>query len=237
MAITFLHKRVAEKGFSLLEMSIVVVIIGFTISMGVVTFNQYSKLSKAELTRSRMEVIIKALDDYADKYDRLPCPADGSLTFRDNEFGLGLKVGVTDVCANFNYDTSDTYVGAVPVNTLNIYPTFALDGWGNRFSYVVKHATVVSGSFTVLASSYITLTNYIGASPYNGVVVAVISHGENGLGAWKGSGVAKNTSSANAKEILNSTASSAFVASLPYPGFDDIVYFLTKPQITNNDFE
>ncbi len=231
MAITFLHKRVKNQGFSLLEMSIVIIIIGFTIGMGIVTFNQYSRFSKAELTRSRMDVILKAIDDFADKYERLPCPADGGLKLNDENFGLGLLTGKG--CERVNYNFGDSYGGIVPVNSLNIYPSFALDGWGNRFTYTVSNKAIESNGVSN-PDANIVLTNYEGGG-INNVIVVVTSHGENGFNAWRGSGGSQNPESSNDKE--NDNRGNRHVTSLPIGEFDDIVYFLTRPQILNNDFE
>ncbi|MDX1950045.1 MAG: type II secretion system protein [Rickettsiales bacterium] len=229
-------KKTKNKGFSLLEMSIVVAIIGTTIGFGILSFNQYSRYSKTELTKERMKVILKAINDYADKFNSLPCPANGEQAFNHASFGVGsISVGA---CTNHNALADNTYFGIVPVNTLNIYPSYALDGWGNRFSYAVKNTALVSGGVTNVASQ-INLKNYGDSTTFNNVVVIVISHGENGFGAWKGNGGStKNPTSANAREARNSSVSAdGFHTSLPIVGFDDIIYFLTSIQITDEAFE
>ncbi len=233
----FTSEKKYSAGFSLLEMSMVVAIIGMTIGLGILSFNQYSRLSKAELTRGRLNIILKAIDDYYDKFQKLPCPASGTVGFSANTFGLAIKDGVTDNCTSQDSLVDDTYVGVVPVNSLNIYPTYALDGWGNRFKYAVKVDGVTTGGAT-LPTSALTIKNYNGGSSYSEIVVLVMSHGENGFGAWKGPGGSKIADGSNTQENYNSNISAdGFRVSIPQPGFDDIVYFLTGEQITSDDFE
>lgn len=226
-----------SEGFSLLEMSMVVAIIGMTIGLGILSFNQYSRLSKAELSRDRLKIILKAIDDYYDKFNKLPCPASGTVGFAADTFGVATKNGGTDDCTSHDSFIDDTYVGVVPVNSLNIYPTYALDGWGNRFKYAVKADGVTAGGAS-LGTSALVVKNYNGGSSYSGIVVLVMSHGENGFGAWKGPGGSKIADGSNTQENYNSNISTdGFRVSIPQPGFDDIVYFLTGEQITNDEFE
>ncbi len=222
-------------GFSLLEMSIVIAIVGMTIGLGILSFNQFSRASKTELTKERMKVILRAINDYADKFNRLPCPANGTQAFDDSLYGVGSISA--DVCTNHNSLVADTYFGMVPVNTLNIFPSYAVDGWGNRFSYAVKVTGVASGGVSD-TNSQINLKNYADDVRFYNVVVLIISHGENGFGAWKGNGGSKNATSVNGREARNSNVSvDGFHTSLPLVGFDDIVYFLTNIQITDESFE
>ncbi len=224
-----------NKGFTLIEMAMVLVIVGVALGSGLMVFNQYTILSKIDETKARLAEVLEAIDDYVDKYGMLPCPADPTLTFSNASFGV----------ANCSYagalksaDVSNKVViGMLPTSTLNIYPSLALDSYGNRISYIVRE-DATTGSGINAASIDLPLSNYSGSSSYSGVVVIVISHGLNGYGGWIGaSGTRINATGGNAQEDENATAGGVFYASANLLLYDDIVYFRTKSQLTDDDFE
>lgn len=70
-----------EKGFSLIELSIVLIIVGLLMSAGVGIMNSVSKTSKIAKEKANMGIIKNSLIAYAFSHGRLPCPdtnGDGS---------------------------------------------------------------------------------------------------------------------------------------------------------------
>ena len=222
-------------GFSLIELALVLTIAGFSIGAGLVVFNEYARISKISNTKLKLQEILYAIDDYADKFNRLPCPADGTDKFGDPNFGVSIRGAAS--CTNVNGSTGVT-MGMVPVSTLNLYPTFGLDAWNRRISYVVHAASVDDDGMDSTAND-LDLENYDGSSNYNDVVVVLISHGENGFGAYNGRGGAKSAVpiGTNAAEVLNTQVTGAFRASVSVASFDDVVYFWTRDQITDDSME
>lgn len=223
------------KGFTLIEMGIVLAIIGVALGSGLTIFNRYMKLSKVKETKQKMAVILQSIDDYVDKHSIIPCPADPSLKFSNPDFGVA---NCDYVGALKSSDSSNKVViGMLPNATLDIYPTLTIDGWGNRMSYIIRED---AGDTDGINASGIGLPiyNYSGTSAYTNVAVAIISHGENGFGGWGGaSGSRLNSTGGNDKEDENATADGIFHASAPIAGYDDIVFFRTTEQLTDENFE
>lgn len=77
----------SEGGFSLLELSIVLIIIGLvvgvSVDMGLYTF----EVVKEVANNHKLNVIEQALQSYRLTNERLPCPADGSLAPTDANYG------------------------------------------------------------------------------------------------------------------------------------------------------
>lgn len=70
-----------EKGFSLIELSIVLVIVGLLMSAGVSIMNSVSKTSKIAKEKANITIIKNSLISFAFSHGRLPCPdtnGDGS---------------------------------------------------------------------------------------------------------------------------------------------------------------
>jgi len=223
-----------NSGFTLLEMSIVLAIIAVCLGSGILLFNEYIKTSKIEETKTKMQEILKSIKHYVDKYERLPCPAPPTAKISAASFGIE-NCSSADIIESPDV-SNKVKMGAVPISTLNLFPTLALDGYGNRITYIVReNATATAG----INSTDIDLevTNYAGGSLYSDVVVILISHGENGYGAWNGASGVRLAVSGTDQEQKNTDPDTAFYISAPVARYDDIVYFRTKTQLTDEDFE
>jgi prepilin-type N-terminal cleavage/methylation domain-containing protein len=236
-----MHKHKHLLGFTLLEMSIVLMIVSVIIGGGLLIFNKYSAKSKVVETEEKIKIILSAIKQYALKYNRLPCPtvnvSSQAVPLGHFDFGMENTTGtpVTGCTGGF-------YHGTVPVHTLHLYPTLANDAWDRRFKYVVRRNYVVTNGLTTNASpDDILLYNGVNTRLYPDVVVAIISHGENGLGSFSGrGGAASATTGATATEIANANnaINGDAVALYAYPpagGYDDVVGFWTFDQIKNAD--
>ena len=73
-------QRVREGGgFTLLEMSIVMVIIAVVVGGGMTIFSASLQKRQAQETQFKIKTIQKALLDYRMAYNRIPCPSDVTL--------------------------------------------------------------------------------------------------------------------------------------------------------------
>lgn len=230
------------RGFSLVEVAIVVTIIGISLGAGMTVVSEYSKLSKITQTKIRIQEIMDAINDYADKHGYLPCPADATIKFGNPNYGVG---GGTNsaTCSSANLrggGTADspTVIGMVPTRELNLYPTAALDGWGRRITYMVRE-NIVNTTGLLATNINLDLRNFEGTSTYSDVAVVVLSHGANGYGAYLGRGGSTRISP-NAgidQEDRNNEVTDHFHASVSVAGFDDILSFWTKGQIIDENME
>ena len=219
-------------GFSLIELSVVLVLLTIVLGLGLGALNAQLQSGNASVTRKRLELIREALIAHLGAAKRLPC-ADDPTTGGVN--------GVENCPATF---------GVLPYATLGLARETAEDGWGNLFSYAVyadaapscpnpgggpgrdwKNAACFgegkSGGFTVNDGT-------VGAPTAltTSAIAVIVSHGPNGLGAWTREAT-RNASPVGCEEAHNSlqaAASCTLAASTFYRGeradVDDQVAYL-----------
>ena len=221
-------------GFSLVEMTIVLVIIGPLLATVISAGAAAIEAQRIASTKERLQFIIDTVDDYVRVYGYLPCPADPTDATTDANFGLGTGTN-TGTCTAGNieeYTTDGTVRGMVPVTTLGIPEILSLDGWGRRFSYVVDEDVTDLAGYGVDTPDII-VENASGTDYTTSAAVMVLSHGPNGYGAWTGKGIALGTTGAGTPELenTNSTTDSEYVDVYPTSTFDDIVLYKSVWQL------
>lgn len=193
-----------RRGFTLLELSIVLVIVALLVGAGVSMGGNAIKNAERIKTQERLATIKAALEQYAKINDKLPVPADRSFTPMANPATFG--VGVRPFAANFPglvERNTTVYIGGVPVRDLGLPDAYAADAWGNKFTYSVSigqvnnYATTdaalrvfnrpSSGSFDVVTS--MTDRTIVPSTPGAitsewGASFVVVSHGPDGRGAF-----------------------------------------------------
>jgi len=135
-------KQVA-RGFTLIEMAIVLVIIGLVIKAGIGVVGPMRDRDKAETTARNMALVEKALAVYIIQHGCLPCPANGlgagtgiARDQVDGDYGAGIQC-TDEACIVAN--------AAVPWRTIQLAEENAVDGWGNRIRYGVASGTRCDG--------------------------------------------------------------------------------------------
>ena len=231
-------------GFSLLEMSVVLVIAGMMVGMVAQTQKATQPKNCNVIGRAQLTSIQAAIEKYAIQNQRYPKPAARNNSVSDSQ--VGNEVATGNGLDFTGSGATKIWYGALPFKTLGLPSSFGADCWGNKFSYVVSdELTSFQGSPAV--------SPFVG-STYNGHIViksgpgtllsnaayAVISHGENG--ATNGA-VARNYSGASTKWCTGSGTSydkdnclvTGVVYAAPYNNgkdaatnpkfFDDLVIF------------
>lgn len=133
------------KGFTLVELAIVLGIVALLLTGLVVSVSAQLDLQKLSETRGTMDNVREALLGFAAANGRLPCPASAASNGQES-FASGGSTS-NGLCSNF-------YNGFVPAAALGLTPTdgngFLLDGWGNRIRYAVDNSTIngVTNPFT-----------------------------------------------------------------------------------------
>ena len=183
----------ANRGFSLVELSVVVLIIGIIMTMGIGAWTANLENQAHSATAQRQAAIKEALTGYLRRNNRLPCP--------DNDFTA--PDGVENRTTAGNPATAcSTAFGILPYVTLGLSRDASRDGWGNFFSYHVSNNTntpdaggnwsdnrdwTTSANFRTGNTGTITVNDRNGATVTaiaNNVVAVLVSHGRNGLGAY-----------------------------------------------------
>ena len=208
------HTRKPHRGFTLLEVAVVLFIITLVMS-GIVSFVNASLANRQiEVTRTKQEAIKIALIGFLARNYRLPCPALATLSESAANEGVeaapsgGNCTGITASGASPN----QVVTGTVPWVSLGLTREARLDAYVNRHTdQVVPGATsltspTVSGMTgritthgagpgvpgvppTVPTGNQINYCTPVGATvnPCAGVAV-IVSHGKDGYGAYTRSG-------------------------------------------------
>jgi len=126
--------NVRQKGFTLIEIAIVLLIVAILLGYTVALFPIQQELKQYKQADTEMNEIIDALIGFAQVNGRLPCPAiPNSLGAED------IETVVPAECNN--------YGGFVPVATLGIEgrlngDSLLMDPWGNPYRYYVSNSDV-----------------------------------------------------------------------------------------------
>lgn len=216
-------KRINKKNrrktaFSLIEMSIVLLIVSIVIA-GMLTVSTVAiNNEKIRVTKERMDEIYKAMGRFMLKNYRLPCPASFSVT--KNQVAYAAEIGTPGSCAAGGVYSSATlsnmpFYGMVPTATLGLDDKFAEDGFGSKFAYVVHKyytkaeyptATNANGfSYLALSATEMPATISMPSAAkndYNAFVI--ISFGANKYGAFNaGSSTQNSSTGASTYELQN----------------------------------
>lgn len=235
MAIKTAKQQNRKYGFSLIEISVVLLIFGLMIGGIMSALTQETRIAKQAELKMKMDAIEKAIAAYVKKNNYLPCPADGTYTISVANFGLTGGTAGGGTCSNgATYDgngnrtanttppTVNFYIGniaggSVPVRALGLPDEYAIDPWGSKFSYAVDVRFTATRSFYdysyVDSTGGITVSDDAGNTILTNAISIVLSHGQNGHGAFQLSGTIKNAGSTNAHELTNCHCTSAAVAS------------------------
>jgi prepilin-type N-terminal cleavage/methylation domain-containing protein len=209
-----------HSGFSLLELSIVLIVLSLMLGGILAVVTQETRRMKMDALKAKMNTIERAVLGFRKSQGRLPCPAKPSLDITHASFGLeasnpGSCVGGA-IVADFT-DGVKTVGGTVPVHTLGLPEEYMFDPWGGRFTYIVDIDLTATSAFTsnLIASTdlgSITVNDANGNAREDKAVLAIISHGPNGHGAFQLEPVRRNMSSNNASELQNCDCTNAAVA-------------------------
>ena len=121
-----------KRGFSLVEMAVVMVVIGLLLASAMYTLSAQTEQRSRDETQRRLDQAREAVLGFAVANGRLPCPASGATTGVEADSPVG-----SGTCTN-------AYNGFLPAVTLGFQPTdpqgFALDAWNNRIRYAVAQS-------------------------------------------------------------------------------------------------
>lgn len=229
-------KKNHKKAFSLIELSIVILIVSILITGALsVSINTVS-VAKNKVTKDRMVEIYKAMGNYLLANKKLPCPAP--LTDTKSGTSTYGTAASTSLCASTSgvsksASASNLVRGMVPVKTLGLPLDMAEDGFGDKFEYIVdKNYTVISAGTTPSSgagdfgtsstaniivyekpgSSAVALTSTSGTSSSNNTnsaVFVIISLGSNKSGAYGYDSSSRNALSTDTEEATNTPTSTS----------------------------
>jgi prepilin-type N-terminal cleavage/methylation domain-containing protein len=267
--------RKSNKGFSLLELSVVLVVISMMIGGLLNLATQMAAEAKQNELEMKLATIEEALLNFRKANNRLPCPADGTLSTTNQYFGLeGVTPGDCTTgssysanirtsaaalpTANFYNSTySNTVGGVVPARTLGLSEGYMMDPWGGRFVYVVDKRLTATNAFnthpatsTSVGSLTVRTRASAGATLTSSAAVVLLSHGQNGHGAYQISGTRKISGATDSDELKNCHCTATSMTSTAYDstfvqhpstesvgagGYDDTLRFYGRAYFRSSD--
>lgn len=238
------------------------IIIGLLVGGSITATNNQMAAAKKTQTLAKMDTLEQAIAAFVALNGRLPCPAHSGLLPSNPNFGIEFCTGdaskqVTPVPAGFQsvsgasqgVAAGDQWVihGAVPVRTLQLPDEFIVDGWDNRFSFIVteplagghsdNYGTPPGNGYRLkdTTTGLLTVKDAAGGIRTNQAAYVFLSHGANGFGAWLHDGNAQRPASPNVDELENGSLSGGFneifVQKEANSQFDDIVRYKMKWQL------
>jgi prepilin-type N-terminal cleavage/methylation domain-containing protein len=243
-------QRYKKGGFTLLELAIVLAVLGLLLGGGSLLLQPMLDNNRRNETKARLKVIEDALTVYAAQNFDLPCPSNPALGPSSASNG-----------AEGSSCSSVMEFGGVPWRAMGLSEADVLDGWGRRISYAVTSDLAVASGGPLNCPSLGFGATPPGinqgrlenrgandaAIPPSGnaagpakAAYVLISHGENGSGAFLPSGQRLPDGPASATEIANRKTVGGGTDTVFYyekrtsdtdVGFDDIVRSRTSGQI------
>jgi len=216
------------KGLTLLEMTMVLLIISILFAGLLSPLHAQMKAQKYKTTQKRLEMAIDAIIGFAIIHGRLPCPAKATLM-------TGVEQAGEEALTN---DSCDDDFGVLPWVTLSVPE---LDAWQHRFSYRVtaKFADTIAEtscdnqsttSFALCSTGNLTVNTTMnsGYKLAKQLPAVVVSHGENGDGAYLASGQQLLLVNHDVDEHQNFKKQVNFVdAHLDNANFDDLLAWVS----------
>ena len=229
-----------RQGFSLIELSLVIIIIalviGGSLTMGPVLLTH----TKYRISDQKMAELVKAFERYYETQGRLPCPAAANIASGNSAYGDETTChgqtsvsGVTYIANSGN----PVFIGAVPVNALYLEDGFTHDEFDQHLLYAVMDNMTDADDFPD-AIGAITVNDGTAVDILTDAAFVLISHGDNGRGATTIQGNATaEACSGSALDVENCDGDVTFTEARislkedTANAFDDIIYWSDKDTI------
>ena len=244
--------RIKSKGFTLIEISVVLVIIGLMLGAILGVGNAQIQQARISTTKQKQEAIKLALINFITRNNRLPCPAIDNLA--PGVVGYGVEAVTPGTCTGTTLN-GNVVTGIVPWSSLALSDENATDGYYNRYTYQVALAATntnlqtisgLKGAISIHSGTPAALKPPVAGNQTNdctpaggnynpcSAVAIIVSHGANGAGAYSREGIQKPAPT-GADELENTNNDSKFVikdysenAANP---FDDIILPLSTSDL------
>lgn len=198
-----------QSGFTLIELSIVIIIIGIFVAGATQTYSIFAEKRQLERMKSRISNAQTSIKEFVAINGRLPCAAPRGIPRTSPKFGREVNCNdFTDSHTKSVPGKEGTHVriGMLPTRTLGLPDHYILDAYQNTFTYAVTESLTRKPSFPINNFSLlkhrnrykentnggidvldITNTSLLSATSYAQYII--ISHGKNRKGAYSYNGI------------------------------------------------
>lgn len=222
-------------GFTLIEMSVVLLIIGLLVAPAIGVYDIYRTNQRIEQTDFSMQRSSDAIGGFLAAYGRYPCPASttdvsGSINYGYENCAGGAGITTVDSLNNTTLTSAnnDILIGSIPFRTLNLQESETHDGYGNRLTYAVTQVltngatySAQLGGISIIDDADVTLIT----PPHSGHFV-IVTHGDRSDGATDfGGSVIGACGNAPTLDQENCNNNSVFRHSAKNSNFDDEIRY------------
>lgn len=222
-----LHRRHVA-GFTLIELSISLIIMGIMVSTFCLYLNGQAKAKAIKTTKDNLARSELALRSFLEMNGSYPCPASFNARRGNDAFGRAPVQCLTDPShIPVNLKNHDEYMiavgrgnrivrtGLLPFRSLGISDSQAVDGWGNILQYAITEILTDPGQFDQRGGA-IDVTAEDGKSrlkPEKSAQYVVFSSGEDGKGGYSYDGTPLGTCPEKTLEAENCNGDAVFMDS------------------------
>jgi|GEM_PF-6988711 len=238
-------KGLVQRGFSLIEMATVMIVMGIVITPAATMYHQHRVEKDWDEVKDDLDEISIAIGRYRAVYGRYPRPAPVNAKPGDADYGFEIDstlIPAPNACSNGTctfvnnvpVPAENVLIGSLPFKTLNLQEVQSIDSYKNRYSYIVTQDLTDNTSFDLSGGGISVLDS---ENPTESLIFpagkahfVVISHGKNGAGAVsRGGSIGNACGNGSAVEQENCDPDSDFIAgSYDKDVFDDRVTFFTS---------
>jgi prepilin-type N-terminal cleavage/methylation domain-containing protein len=229
-------------GFSLIEMSIVLLILSIVVAGGLtVGQNLMAREDYDNTTETLKELSVAIKRFYAQNY-RLPCPASREAKLGDAEYGrettctdAGNLLGAAPTGTEWiDNGTDDIFIGSLPTRDLKISDRLMKDAFENRITYAVMDNMTDDSTFAS-ASGAITVNDGTGNDILTDAAFVILSHGDDGKGAISFLGFSQAACTGTELDVENCDDDDATFTDTRFNNedgsasfFDDVIFWYDK---------
>ena len=120
-----MYRKISNEGWSLLEFSIVIIIISTLFYIFSSFANHFLQSHKESITKTNLVIIERKIVAHFKKYNVLPCPENS-----DSQCSNDLACNKID----------KIYKGEIPIDALRLEESYKYDGWHRKIEYFVDKA-------------------------------------------------------------------------------------------------
>lgn len=209
--------NINKRAYSLLEVGIVILIISILVTGALSVYFNVDEEQKINENQDKFKIIYNAIGRFIHENGALPCPAPINLV-RNSATNFGVSGGSAGSCQDNGVylgtgtGASNLVYGMIPVQTLNLPIEYALDSYGNKFTYIVDQRFTNPANINGFGSIYpptsiITIRDKYSTIQHditNDAVFVIISHGRNSFGSFAQNLASINNLPTDSDELENS---------------------------------